>query len=248
MGVEQQYPEIVEYLDTSDNYANTGAEFKLGNDRYLIVTQKGVDGQQLLFKWNGSKFDFWDNETIIDSRTAVAGLAPASDITISATIATCGPSSPEDHEKVHQYALTQVNVFDSSSGPDGGNLACCWTVRHIVYNALKRWITLTDGTEDFGRELRACFHVGSDEAQVLPGGIIISPTQDIPGSKHRNVGHVGILGAGAGDQRLVYSNSSSLAKFEQNYTVGSWKQRYKAGKGLDVLFYPLPIKSLPATS
>lgn len=248
MAVEQQYPEIVEYLDTSDKYANTGAEFKLGNDRYLLVTQKGVDGQQLLFKWNGAKFDFWDNETIIDSRKAVTGSSPVSDITVAGTIATCGPSSAADHDKVYQYALTQVNVFDSSSGPDGGNLACCWAVRHIVYNALRRWITLTDGTQDFGQELHACFHTGSDEGQVPPGGIIISPTQNIPGSKRRNIGHVGILGAGAGDQRLVYSNSSSLAKFEQNYTVGSWKQRYKVSKGLDMLFYSLPIKSLPATS
>jgi hypothetical protein len=83
---------------------------------------------------------------------------------------------------------------------------------------------------------------------VPHGGIIISPTQDVPGTKSRNVGHVGLLGQGNGNQRLVYSNSSSAAKFEQNYTVGSWRARYADTKKLDVLFYSLPIKSVPAIS
>lgn len=207
-----------------------------------------MDGQQLLFKWNGTRFDFWDNETIIDNRLSVTGLLPPSDARIDATVATCGTSSADDHDKVFNYMLTQVDVFDSSSGPDHGNLACCWTVRHIVFNALRRWITLTDGTAEFGQELRNCFHVGSDEAKVPPGGIIISPTKDIAGSKSRNIGHVGLLGQGSGSGRLVYSNSSAEARFEQNFTVGSWKARYADVKKLDVLFYPLPIKSVAAVS
>ena len=246
-GIEQQYPEIEEYLDNTDKYENAGTEFKQGNDRYLIVTQKGIDGQQLLFKWNGTHFEYWDNETIIDNRLSASGWL-STDARPDATLATCGSSSDLDHDKVYRYTLTQVNVFDFSSGPDGGNLACCWTVRHIVFNALKRWITMTDGTMEFGQELRACFHVGADEASVPPGGIVISPTKDIPGTKRRNVGHVGVVGEGIGDQRLIYSNSSSLARFEQNFTVGSWTARYSKVKQLDVLFYPLPIKSVPSTT
>jgi hypothetical protein len=234
MGIEQQYPEITQFLDTSDTYVNTGTEFKQGGDRFLLVTQKGVDGQQLLFKWNGSQFDFQTNETIIDSQKLFGpALAPA-----AAT--TCGASSKADHDTVFRAMLEQVNVFNSSSGPDHGNLACCWTVRHIVLNALNRAITQTDGTAEFGDELKRCFHQGSDEAQVLHGGIIISPTQNTPHG--RNIGHVGLLGEGTGDARLVYSNSSADAKFEQNFTVGKWKARYKDTKHLDVLFYPLPIR------
>jgi hypothetical protein len=244
----EQHPEVEEYLDKSDDYENSASEFKVGLDRYLVITQKGMDGQQLLFKWNGSRFDFLDNETIIDNRSSLFGVAHPSDVHPDATIAKCGPSTNGDHDTVYRYALTQVNIFDSSSGPDGGNLACCWTVRHIVFNALRRWITLTDGTSEFGQELHSCFHVGSHEEDVPSGGIIISPTKNIPGKKRRNVGHVGILGEGKGDERLIYSNSSRDAKFEQNYTVGTWKSRYLNNKGLDVLFYSLPIKSLVATS
>lgn len=241
MGIEQQYPEITRYLDTSDDYVNTGTEFKQGGDRFLLVTQKGADGQQLLFKWNGKQFDFQANETIIDSQRLFGP------VVFAAPATTCGPSNAADHDKVFQLMLTQVNVFDSSTGPDHGNLACCWTVRHIVFNALNRWITKTDGTAEFGAELKRCFQHGSDAAQVPRGGLIISPTQDNPGGG-RNVGHVGLLGDGSGDDRLVYSNSSADARFEQNFTVGKWKKRYHDNKHLDVLFYPLPIRPAVPTS
>jgi hypothetical protein len=83
---------------------------------------------------------------------------------------------------------------------------------------------------------------------VARESLIISPTKDIPHAKDRNIGHVGLLGKRAGNDRLVYSNSSKMAKFEQNFTVGSWKARYADTKKLDVLFYPVPINSMPATS
>jgi hypothetical protein len=71
--VTKKYPEITEYLDDTDTYENTAAEFKQGHDRFLLVTQKGIDGQQLLFKWNGEQFEYWDNETILDARAALPG-------------------------------------------------------------------------------------------------------------------------------------------------------------------------------
>jgi hypothetical protein len=247
--IEQQYPEISEYLDHSGEYENAATEFKQGSDRYLLVTQLGVDGQQLLFKWNGTRFEFSDNDTIIDNRSSTgAWWSTFAEAKLDASITTCGASSQADHEKVYQYLLTQVNVFDSSKGPGGGGLACCWTVRFTVYGALKRWITQTDGTAEFGQELHNCFHAASNEGAALPGGLVISPTKDIPGSKARNIGHVGFLGDGAGDQRIIYSNSSRDKKLEQNFTVGSWKAYYSGQKKLDVLFYALPIRSIAATS
>ena len=123
LNIERQYPEVEEYLDDTDEYENIGTEFKQGSDRYLIVTQRGIDGQQLLFKWNGSHFEYWDNETIIDNRLSLPGWSFPADAKLDATVAICGPSSGADHDKVYRYALTQVDVFDFSSGPDGGNLA-----------------------------------------------------------------------------------------------------------------------------
>jgi hypothetical protein len=103
-------------------------------------------------------------------------------------------------------------------------------------------------TAEFEPELRACFGQASNDPDILPGGIVISPTRNIPGSKRRNVGHVGLVGAGKGGARLIYSNSSARARLEQNYTVSTWTKRYRDTKGLSVLFYPLPLKSVPMIS
>jgi len=167
--IERLHPEIKEYLDHTDEYENTGTEFKQGNERYLIVTQKGADGQQLLFRWNGKRFEYRDNDTIINTQN----WSSLPDTRPDPRLANCGPSTTADHTTVYRYALTQVDVFDSSAGPDGGNLACCWTVRHIVFNALKRWITRTDGTAEFGQELHDCFHATFKEEDIPPGGIVI---------------------------------------------------------------------------
>ncbi len=246
--VTEKYPEIAEYLDDTDKYENTATELKQGNDRFLLVTQRGIDGQQLLFKWDGEHFEFWDNETILDATTASSGWRGAASVRVRGHCHAMRASSGPDHQKVHDYVVSEVNKFSSKTGPDHGNLACVWTVRNLVYNALNRWITKSDGTAVFEPELRACFGQGSNASDILPGGIVISPTRNIKGSKKRNIGHVGILGAGKGDARLIYSNSSRHARLEQNFTVSSWNARYRKTKGLSVLFYPLPLKSVPLIS
>ena len=135
----------------------------------------------------------------------------------------------------------QAGTFSSKTGPDGGNLACVWAVRHLVYNALGRWITRTDGTSVFDAELQKCYGATWQEADTLAGGIIISPTITMKNGR-RNIGHVGLLGPAAkGKERLIYSNSSSSARWKQNFTLDSWIERYRAKKGLKVRFYPLPL-------
>jgi hypothetical protein len=242
------YPEIEPYLDNTDDYELTASETQVGDERVLVVTQKGIDGQQLYFRWNGDHFEFWDNDTILDSAASILSI-PAGSRTMDAATAAmrCGPASDEEHRLVHEAAQDQAGRFDSSSGPDRGNLACVWAVRHIVRAVLGRWITRTDGTAVFAPELVSCFGMSRGEAEVKPGGIVISPTQNVPGSSRRNIGHVGILGAGTGDARLIYSNSSSRARWEQNFTLRSWNARYRDAKRLKVLFFPLPLRSV-ATS
>jgi hypothetical protein len=244
--VLRKYPEIEEYLDSTDDYELTANEIKQGNDRFLVVTQKSIDGQQLFFKWNGESFDYWDNDTFLDSAASLPSfnfsLSPQGAHTLSGM--GCGPSSDGDHKTVHDRAVAQVGQFSSASGPDHGNLACVWAVRHIVKAALNRWITQTDGTAVFGPELLSCFGNSADEADVPPGGIVISPTQNIPGSKKRNVGHVGILGATSGGDRLIYSNSSAHAMWEQNFKLSTWIARYRDTKHLKVMFFPLPLKTV----
>jgi hypothetical protein len=239
------YPEIGPYLDDTDSYEVTASETRIGDDRILVVTQRGIDGQQLYFKWNGEHFEFWDNDTIVDSAASILNLPPASRTLDAATAGMrCGPSSDDEHRLVHEAAVRQVGRFSSASGPDRGNLACVWAVRHLVQSVLGRWITRTDGTAVFAPELLSCFGATHAEAQVKPGSIIISPTQNVPGSSRRNIGHVGIIGDGRGEGRLIYSNSSARAVWEQNFTLGSWIRRYRDTKGLKILFFPLPVKSV----
>ena len=242
------YPEIQPYLDDTDDYEIAANETKVGDDRVLVVTQRGIDGQQLYFKWNGDHFEFWDNDTIVDSAASILSLPPASQTLDAATAGMrCGPSSDPEHQLVHDTARREVGRFSSVSGPDRGNLACVWAVRHIVKAVLGRWITRTDGTAVLAPELISCFGASHAVANVKPGAIVISPTQNIPGSSRRNIGHVGIIGAGEGENRLIYSNSSSRAVWEQNFTLGSWIQRYRERKGLKVLFFPIPLKSVPTS-
>ena len=144
-------------------------------------------------------------------------------------------------------AKSLVGNYSSKSGPDGGNLACVWAVRRILKKALGRVVHKSDLTTTFENELDDCFSDDLPESDILPGGIVISPTTwKKVGNKTVRVGtgHVGILGEGSGDSRLIYSNSSSNANWAQNFTVASWYARYRDKKGLSVHFYPIPFYSL----
>ena len=150
-----------------------------------------------------------------------------------------GAASPAVHLRAFETAKDQVDKFDTNGGPGGGSVACVWALRTILHNALGYWVTRTDGTDNFGAELKQDYHQASVGAAVLPGGIIISPSIVKLGTTQRVVGHVGILGEGDGDDRLIYSNSSKKKVWSQNYTVKSWRER-QLPRGLEVLFYPLP--------
>ena len=229
MGVLERYPEIEQYLDKTDDYLLDAEEREIDGNKFLIVTQRGeFDAGQLLFQImdDGLQLRSSDNTVQIDAPIDIAD-APAATV--------CRISDPEDIRRVHEAAVAAVDTFSSANGPDRGNLACVWAVRHIAFRALSRWITRTDGTAVFDPELRRCFGETSQDEQVPAGGIIISPTE---GS---NIGHVGLLGPHTGNgHRLIYSNSSSAAMWKQNFTLASWIARYRDRKGLKVRFYPIP--------
>lgn len=68
--------------------------------------------------------------------------------------------------------------------------------------------------------------------EVLPGDIIISPT-GFGGKNGILHGHVGIVG----ESGLVMSNESKNGKFEINFTIESWRERYWTRGGYPVLFF-----------
>lgn len=144
------------------------------------------------------------------------------------------------HARALAAAEAAVGTFSTRAGPDRGNLACVWALRCLLHRTLGFWVTLSDNTDDFATELLAHFGRSFDEREVADGGIIVSPSTGREGTPERVVGHVGILGPGHGDRRTIYSNCSAKALWLNHYTVASWRDRYQAGKGLEVLCFPLP--------
>lgn len=69
----------------------------------------------------------------------------------------------------------------------------------------------------------------------MPGTIIISPTGTSKKNPASFPGHVGIFLAGD----KIASNTSANGKFEQNYTLGSWKKRWELSGGYPVYYYSL---------
>ena len=71
------------------------------------------------------------------------------------------------------------------------------------------------------------------------------PRKSSPSSS-RNIGHVGFLGEGDGGRTaglLELQHPCEIRTKLQNFTIGTWKARYSVREKLDVIFYPLPIKS-----
>jgi hypothetical protein len=237
MSATSKFKDVEKFLDTTAEYTNTFAEVNVNGQRLLVVTQVGeIDGGQTVFSFADDAWKPVESDTFVDVTTNEAARSMA------ATAGTCGKSSDADHATIAAAIKAQVNVFSSANGPDGGNLACVWAVRKIVKAALARSITETDGTSVFGAELQRCFGSTSEDNEVPAGAIIISPTETRPDGS-RNIGHVGLLGpGGAGLDRLIYSNSSRRARWEQNHTLGSWIANYRDRKGLKVRFYPLPLR------
>lgn len=230
----QEHPEIVQYLDPTLPYGPLATRTVRNGTTILVVRQiSEFEGDVVEFVEEGGRFR--PVQSLAERRTL--GLEAAPDMEIMAGTV-CTPSAAGDYPTLIDHVREQVDIFDSSDGPDGGNLACVWTVRKLAKKALDRWITRTDSTSEFDSELRRCFAPADRHEDVPAGGIVISPTIWTP---RRKTGHVGFLGPmQAGGSRKIYSNSSSAAKLKQNFTVDTWTQRYKVGKGLAVNFYRLP--------
>lgn len=135
--------------------------------------------------------------------------------------------------KVADTAHANVGLDSSRArGTSNGRLACAWAVNQIVDRALLR--PILDGprglsTSNLAKVLRSK-HVRVPDPK--PGVIVISPTVYSP---RANIGHVGIVG----DNGLIYSNSSSAAKWSQNFTIAKWNNYYRDRKHLSVEYYRL---------
>jgi hypothetical protein len=158
-------------------------------------------------------------------------LNPADLAVVPSDLTTVAASADIDR-KVFAAARDNLNM-DSKQAPgtNRGRLACAWAVNRIVKMALGKEIGGGLATANMITVLVAR-HVKISEEIVTPGTIVISPTEYRGG--RANVGHVGIVG----ENNQIYSNSSPRGRWEQNFTMGSWR-RYYAGKGLTVQLFRL---------
>ncbi len=234
----KQYPGVQDQIDP-DLTVISAQIIGEGSGQKLRIVQRGeFESGEVDFSHHNGSWVLLDDEP-----------SPLPPDMSALRVETCGASSQADHDAVEAMMKSKVG-WDTSAGPDGGNLACAWAVRHIVHDALKRWITKSDYTPAVNNELQSCFGESSSEADVPNGGIIISPTAIVKlqnGKRIRRIGHIGLLGSGSGDARLIYSNKSSTAKWAQSHTVDKWKAYY-GGRGLKILYYPLPHKGAHAGS
>jgi len=154
------------------------------------------------------------------------------------------PSRASDTRDIDIHKSAQKNKDNLSSrdapGTLSGSYACAWAVNHVVKDAIGRDVSgdVPDGLLSTAVMYDTLVDQRGEEVDLEKapaGSIVISPTRWVGGS--RNTGHVGILGQGTGNQRLIYSNSSRPALWKQNFTVGEWNKRYRTEKGLEVKIF-----------
>ena len=123
-------------------------------------------------------------------------------------------------------------VTHNVPGTKNGHLACAWAVNKVAELAIGKPIGGGLSSDLMAQALNKN-HMRLQEADIVPGAIIICPSR--PG----NTGHVGIVG-GLGNPRSrtdIYSNSSSRGVFMKNYNLASWQSYFRGRHGLEVLYY-----------
>jgi hypothetical protein len=138
--------------------------------------------------------------------------------------------------------------FSSADAPgtDGGNLACAWAVNQCASKALGKQIGGGLATANMVVVLR---NKHNPTTKPIAGAVIISASASVGGKW--TIGHVGVLGKvdpADEDKTLIYSNSSSEAKFMQNFTLGRWRTKYATNKKLKVEFFELKPSLFPGAS
>ena len=221
---------------------------------YWVVNQIGLqEGGQSLLRHSGANTEILLSDTTVFPILASAQVPAvvvaelnkaAPDLAPSPAGPAGSPPASDAEVNAKMFATAQAFVSHETSsvpGTEGGNLACAWAVNQVARLALGKPIS-TDGQGGNGLSTDGLFDVLTahhlklnSASDAKPGTIIVAPTQ---GANH---GHVGVVGATAGgvNDTLVYSNSSHLKKFAQNYSIGSFTSLYTGKKGLKVLFFAL---------
>ena len=139
-----------------------------------------------------------------------------------------------NREKLYNTAVSFLGTDASPMDEAPDMLACADSVEEIHFQTFGEYISgsKTLSTLAMWRKLLKDSTFEKIVTEPMKGDIVISPTgtSRFGGSY---IGHVGIVG----DANKVMSNSSKSGKFEQNYTVLSWKNSFGVKRGFPVYFF-----------
>ncbi len=145
------------------------------------------------------------------------------------------PIVKSPRERLYEAAVSCLGTDASPKDAAPDEVGCADSVNNVYFKAFGEYI------ENPGILTTSMFAAMVDRADKWvrvtdpePGNIIISPTgfstyTDLP-IKH---GHVGIFGKGG----VIMSNSSSTGKFEENYTLDTWVDRYRKKGGYPIYYF-----------
>jgi len=123
-------------------------------------------------------------------------------------------------ELIYKSTISFLGKDASPNDAAPDEYGCADSVCGVLFNALLypqiKWTVST--SQLYGQLLTSRGYI---QVQIpRRGDIIISPTGY--GSGKLANGHTGICG----DNGLIFSNTSAIGKFEQNYNTTTWKDRY----------------------
>lgn len=130
--------------------------------------------------------------------------------------------------------LTAVECLGTDASPNDkapDEYGCAETVNDIVYKAFGDYAGGDLSTYRMYRALKNN-RMFVKVSKPLKGDIILSPT-GYGGQNGINNGHTGIIGA----NNVIMSNSSATGKFEENYTIETWTNRYVVKGGYPIYYF-----------
>lgn len=129
---------------------------------------------------------------------------------------------------------TAISFFGKDASPNDlapDELGCADSVCAILFKSLKEpGVKYTVSTAQLYRELSYSYNWMMVQIPKR-GDVIISPTGW--GNGGLSNGHTGIMVS----ENEIASNNSNTGKFEQNYTIQTWKDRYVKLGGFPVFYF-----------
>lgn len=132
-------------------------------------------------------------------------------------------------QKIYEVAVSCLGTDASPNDAAPDEYGCADSVSNILIKAGADMHVIVSTMELYK------LLVGSERwvkvYSPLPGDVVISPT-GMGGKNGIANGHTGIVGKNG----VIMSNNSYTGKFEANYTLDTWKQRYVIKGGYPMFF------------